>query len=380
MVDLAREALVSRQTISAYESGQQTPGPDLLERLAGILNFRTSFFMWPMPAMDRKGPTFYRSMASATKSARERASVPHEWLVDLRRYISRWIEIPKVDFPVFQLPSDLARLSDDMIEDYATKTRRHWGMGDGPIGNVSWLAENKGAIVARVGLDADKLDGQSEWIDGRPHILLSADKCSAVRSRFDMAHEIGHIILHREVDRGIVHRSAEHKLIEDQANTFASAFLLPQKTFTEEVHSPSLDQFRVLKERWMVSIGTMLMRAVHLGLVPEKRAEYLWISYSRKGWRKWEPMDDDLPIEQPRLFRQALNAILNNRLQVRDDVLSEIPLGQGYLEELMSLQRGFFNLQEAEIITLPVRSDATEASNKSDTRGDVIEFHGRPRR
>ncbi len=376
MVDLAREVSVSRQAISQYENAQQTPSPDVLERIARILNYKTAFFTWPMPPMDRHGPMFWRSMASATKTARERTSVPHEWLVDLRRYVSQWIEIPKVDFPSFDLPYDLERLSDDAIDDLATRTRRHWGMGDGPIANMVWLAENKGAVVARLGLDADALDGQSQWIDERPHILLNADKCSAARSRFDVAHEIGHLVLHRGVDSGIVHRSAEHKLIEDQANSFASALLLPQKTFTAEVHAPSLDQFRMLKERWKVSIGTMLMRAVQLGLVAEKRAQYLWISYSRKGWRKWEPLDDDLPVEQPRLFRQALSAILNNKLQVREDALASVPIGQGYMEELMGLERGYFNLEEAEIVSLPKRADTIPVQN-SGPRGDIIKFPGR---
>ena len=376
MVDLAREISVSRQAVSLYENGQQTPSPDVLERIARVLNFKTAFFVWPLPSSARCGPTFWRSMASATKTARERASVPHDWLMDLGQYVSQWIELPKLDFPEFAIPTDLTRVSDEAIEDFATKTRRHWGMGDGPIGNMVWLAENKGAIVARLGLDADKLDGQSHWAGGRPHILLNADKCSAVRSRFDVAHEIGHVVLHRGLDSGVIHRSLEHKIMEEQANAFASAFLLPAKTFSAEVHSTTLDQFRMLKERWGVSIGTMLMRAVTLGLVPEKRVDYLWITYSRKGWRKWEPLDDDLLVEQPRLLRQALSAILNSKLQTRDDVLASLPVGQGYLEELMGLQRGFFNLEEAEIVSLPKRPTPVSSDRGSEGRGEVIKFPG----
>jgi Zn-dependent peptidase ImmA (M78 family)/DNA-binding XRE family transcriptional regulator len=374
-IDLAREVAVSRQMIALYETGQQTPGPDSLERIAKALNFGTLFFTWPIPETSRQGPVFSRSMVSATKAARERVSVPLEWIADLARYVAQWIGIPKVDFPVFDVPSDPGRISDEQIEKLAAATRRHWGMGDGPIGNVAWLAENKGAIVVRLGLDADKLDGQSQWVDGRPHILLNADKGSAVRSRFDVGHEIGHLVAHRNVPRDAINNPVVHKLMEDQANAFASSFLLPRNTFASEVHSISLDQFRMLKERWKVAIGAMLMRAIDIGLVPEKRAEYLWISYSRKGWRKWEPLDDDLPVEQPRLLRQALTAILSHKLQTSEDVIASIPVGQGYVEELMGLERGFFN-EEAQIVTLPKRHEPAEAAEVPIGRGDVIRFPG----
>ncbi len=375
-VDLGREAGVSRQMIGLYETDQQTPGPDTLEQIAKALNFGTLFFTWPIPAASREGPVFSRSMVSATKAARDRVSVPLEWIADLARYVAQWIGIPKVDFPVFNMPSDPGRISDKQIEDLATATRRHWGMGDGPIGNVVWLAENKGAIVVRLGLDADKLDGQSQWVDGRPHILLNADKGSAVRSRFDVGHEIGHIVLHRNVPRDAINNPVTHKVMEDQANAFASAFLLPRNTFASEVHAVSLDQFRMLKGRWKVAIGAMLMRAIDLGLVPEKRAEYLWISYSRKGWRKWEPLDDDLAVEQPRLMRQALTAILAHKLQSSEDVVAGLPFGQGYVEELMGLERGFFN-EEAQIVTLPKRQDPpVPAADTVQGRGDIIRFPG----
>ncbi len=375
-VDLARQVGVTRQMIGLYETGQQTPGPDALAEIAKALNFGTLFFTWPIPEASRNGPVFSRSMVSATKGARERVSVPLEWIADLARYVAQWIEMPKVDFPIFDVPGDPGRLSDKQIEDFATATRRHWGMADGPIGNVAWLAENKGAIVVRLGLDADKLDGQSQWVDGRPHILLNADKGSAVRSRFDVAHEIGHIVLHRNVPSDAINNSVTHKLMEDQANAFASAFLLPRNTFASEVHAVSLDQFRTLKPRWKVAIGAMMMRAIDLGLVPEKRAEYLWISYSRKGWRKWEPLDDDLAVEQPRLMRQALTAIITQKFQSSEDVIASLPFGQGYVEELMGLERGFFN-EEAQIVTLPKRQDPpVSIGDTAAGRGDVIRFPG----
>ena len=71
---------------------------------------------------------------------------------------------------------------------------------------------------------------------GRPLILLSADKDSGYRSRFDLAHEIGHLVLHRHIQRTT--DSARHKLMEQQAHHFAGEFLLPAETFASEVLVP----------------------------------------------------------------------------------------------------------------------------------------------
>lgn len=44
---------------------------------------------------------------------------------------------------------------------------------------------------------ADEIDAFSLWRDDRPYIFLNTSK-SAERSRFDAAHELGHLVLHRQ--------------------------------------------------------------------------------------------------------------------------------------------------------------------------------------
>jgi Zn-dependent peptidase ImmA (M78 family) len=136
-------------------------------------------------------------------------------------------------------------------------------MGDGPIGNMVYLLENKGCIVSRVLLDADNLDAFSQWRfqEGRPYVVLGADKEAAARSRFDAAHELGHLVLHPNLDSVVLRKTAEFALLEAQAHKFAGAFLLPEARFCSEFRVPTLDALRMMKQKWKVSIGSMLMRA-----------------------------------------------------------------------------------------------------------------------
>lgn len=152
------------------------------------------------------------------------------------------------------------------------------------------------------------MDAFSEWRNGdeSPFILYGADKGSAVRSRFDIAHELGHLMLHRGLDPQTFAEPATHKRAEMQAHRFAGALLLPKLAFAREVFAATLDTFLRLKPRWRVSVATMIHRAGDLGLVGREQAKLLWIYLNRRGWRKHEPLDDDLPVEAPQLLRHGL--------------------------------------------------------------------------
>ena len=98
-----------------------------------------------------------------------------------------------------------------------------------------------------------------------PYVTIAYDKNSAVRSRFDMAHELGHLVLHRELDHRVVGNPVHHKVIESQANAFAAEFLMPSDSFAADLRVISLDALKGLKRRWGVSIGAMLHRLPDLG-------------------------------------------------------------------------------------------------------------------
>jgi Zn-dependent peptidase ImmA (M78 family)/transcriptional regulator with XRE-family HTH domain len=376
-VALAEIAGVSSQSIYHYEGGKASPRPDVLASIARAVNLPEQFFTRPQRATEQ-GTVFWRSMSSATKSARARAEWRFAWLRDIVRYLSDYVTFPQSNFPKLTLPSDPLLLSDAEIEDAAEEVRRYWRMGDGPIGNVVRLLENHGAIIARDKLGADTLDGLSEFVaeEQRPYIIVGTDKGSSARWRLDAAHELGHIILHSQVDRRLLARPEHFKRIEQQAHRFAAAFLLPIASFDEDVFAVNLDTLRSVKQKWGVSIQMMIFRARHAGLISEDAERRLWVNLSRRGWRRNEPYDDVMEAEKPTLLRRSFEMVLSERAQTPQDIVAALALPASDIEALSGLPRGYMDQDFAPV---KLRARSAEPSAENTTRANVIDLPIRPR-
>ena len=75
--------------------------------------------------------------------------------------------------------------------------REHWGLGKGPIDNLINIVQKNGIMVSKMQLRLNKLDAFSVWFDNKPFVFLSSDKDTNVRIRFDIAHEIGHLLIQK---------------------------------------------------------------------------------------------------------------------------------------------------------------------------------------
>lgn len=369
--ELARRLELPRQSISQYEDNT-TPPFETLNRIAEELKLPVHYFL-RVPPYANADPVFNRvNLSAATKTARKAAERRYEWLTEIVTYLRQFVNFPRVNFPQFDLPADARRISNDLIEELAAKTRRFWGLGDGVISNVVMLLENNGAIVARFLLDAEKFDAFSVFNsrDKTPYVVLGADKGIAARSRFDAAHELGHLILHRRVDRTRLNTSSDFNLIEKQAHRFAGAFLLPASSYTDDLVVPSLDTFRAKKAKWRVSIQTQIHRCQDLGIITEEQATRLWKNCNRKGWKYKEPLDGDLLPEQPRLLARAMRMILDEKVQTRSDIASTLPFALTDLSELTGLPTSAFREQDGgSVLSLKPRFQRNEERER-DTEQD----------
>lgn len=338
---LADSVGVTKQAISLYEKSKSGPSPDKFDRISKALRMPKLYFLRP-GCPPPGGPIFYRSMASATKRMRERAERRLGWFRQICRYATEYVDLPVVDVPDLGFPADPEKIDELQIEEAATTVRRHWGLGDGPISNVTLLMENKGVLVSRFDLEADKLDAFSVWDcdSHRPYMVLGADKASAVRSRFDAAHELAHLVFHRAVPTALVHRGPSFKLIEEQAHRFARAFLLPRRSFTTEYVAANLHSLKELKLKWKVSIGLLIMRAEEVGLISHDQAERLWKNRARMGWRTWEPYDDELEPERPVLVAKSIRLLIESGTVSIPDILHGVALEAEDVEALTSLPPG----------------------------------------
>lgn len=367
---LAEIAEVRPQGISEYEAGRSSPSPRVLAAIAAALRVPEHYFHRPQRSED-DGRVFFRSMSSATKSARARARARSRWLSDIVGYLSEYVLLPKPNFPQLDISSDSLLLSDADIEQAAEDVRRFWNMRDGPIANTVLLLENQGAVVARDALGAESLDGLSELgaDDGRPHILVGIDKGTPVRWRFDVAHELGHILLHSALPPERLLRPEQFKRVEEQAHRFAAAFLLPMTAFGEDLFAVNLDVLRSLKPKWNVSIAMMIRRALHAGLISEDAERALWINYGRRGWRKNEPYDNDMQPEAPRLLKRSFELLLAEGAQTPDDIVASVALPAGDIESLAGLPHGYLGM----FARVSLRQDLAEHASEPGSR-TLIQF------
>ncbi len=207
-----------------------------------------------------------------------------------------------VDLPEEKVtPSIVSKVfTAEEIEDAALKVRRDWGLGVGPISNVVHLLETNGVLVFRLLSDCKKVDAFSLWHKSRPFIFLSTEKGSGSRSRFDAAHELGHLIMHSDCVPG-------DRIQEDQANRFASAFLLPRDGFLEECPKRLVwPHFIALKERWIVSLAALIRRARDLGVISDDTYRRGNIQL-HKRWNSSEPSEPE--IERPVILPQVIKVL-----------------------------------------------------------------------
>jgi Zn-dependent peptidase ImmA (M78 family)/transcriptional regulator with XRE-family HTH domain len=339
----------SSGTVSKWEKGDQAPESDALERLATCLSLPASWFLKRVPNYG-DSVCFFRSNASITKEAQSISKIRLTWLNELSVILQGWLDWPEVNIPCIE-KADHRNINDAEVEQASLNCRNAWKLGLGPISDVVLALENAGAICVREELGFTKMDGSSMWFDTdrRPYVFLAADKANGVRSRFDAAHELGHLVLHRAVNG--LEFSKRYPEIERQAHLFAGAFLMPAESFAAEITRPSLDTFMALKPRWKVSVAAMIMRCQQLGIIDADYSTRLWKNYSARGWRKGEPLDDKIEFEPVRLLPRAINLLLSEAGLTKDGLLAALGLNGPDCERLCGLPEGFFN-KEATVSSL----------------------------
>lgn len=374
-VALAELVGVQGPSISNYEHGRQTPSPEMMDRILEALKVPYPFLLRPIPP-ERNDTLWYRSMSSATKLARARAAARHAWLREILDYLSQYLNFPELNLPEFELPSDPHQITSEMIEDIAWQCRVFWKLGSSPISDIVLLLENNGIVATRGSLSAETLDAYSQCPRDFKHpiIFLGDDKASAVRSRHDASHELGHIVLHRQINVATLRNPAQFKLIEEQAHRFASAFNLPATGFAEQLWTPTLDAFLALKPHWKVSIGAMIVRCRQLQILTEEQARRSWINMSRRGWRVCEPLDDRLVPERPRLLRRCFELLVKERIKTPDQIVADLTMNPHDIESLACLDVGFLSGESGEGAVGPALKPELIARTGT---GNVLNFAAR---
>ena len=340
-VALAVAVELAPRTLSQYERGAQVPRESTLNKIATSLDYPGSYFSLSDPDGPALEGISFRAMSRMSARTKGQALSFAATAVDLSNWILKRFSTPLPNVPQFaDLPPNLA----------AESLRREWGLGEAPLPHTIDLMEKHGVRVFSLPLELDDVDANSFWRDSQPFVMISRSK-SAERSRFDIAHELGHLTLHRTAP-------ADRKKAEQEANEFASTFMMPATDVSAHApQNPTLSHLIGLKRRWGVSLAALTHRLHKLQLLSDWQYRAHFIDISRRGFRKHEP-----------------NGLLQERSQVLDEIIrlsadSGVTLGDIATDlciptnDLQALVFGFEVLSGAS-----VDSEAPDSNSKSNLR------------
>ncbi len=333
--DLAKRAGVSLRSVSAYENGDTEPEADTLARIAAALGFAVEFFTAPDLDPVEPDSASFRALSTMTAGQRNAALAAGAIAIEFAEWLDRRFVLPSTDLPEFPGAEP---------EGAARALRQAWALGERPIRNLVHLLELHGVRVFSLAEQCREVDAFCIWRKGIPYVFLNTQK-SPERSRLDAAHELGHLVLHRHAHAACSAEATDHdpdervasfqgRQAEDEANAFASAFLMPRAALRATVpRLPTFDQLVQIKRTWRVSLAALVHRLHSIGTFNDWQYRNLCIEISRNGYRTQEPhgLDDR---ESSQVLAKVFTE-LKKKGQTRHDVAKALRIPARELEELL---------------------------------------------
>ncbi|WP_372698718.1 helix-turn-helix domain-containing protein [Arthrobacter sp. JSM 101049] len=325
--DLAERVGITHSAVSQYETGRTRPTSITLAKLALATGVNTSFFGFDRRPVSSGGldGTHFRSLRSTTKAVRSAAWAWSELTLDASDVLERYVRFPPVDLP----ERSLAREDDnETIAEAAGLLRAEWKLPIGPVGNLVKHMEAHGILVTRAPESSKGVDAFSHFQGRRPVVVLGPQDKDAARSRFDAAHELGHLVCHPEADPGGGQ--------EQQAHSFAAELLMPRQQIIDLLPRRfDLGAYARLKHEWGVSIAALLYRSKKLGVISDAAYRRAVVTMNKNYGKKDEPF----PLrttERPELLRSAIE-LLTSTGRAIEDLATEASISRDDLAAIAGL-------------------------------------------
>jgi len=306
---------VASHTVTRWENGTTPPLEENLNRFSEVLGFPIGFFFRGDLEYPDASLVSFRSQKAMTAAVRDAAlsagSIGFE--------ISDWIEA-RFDLPDVQVP-DLSLYDPETA---AVLLRQDWGLGERPISNVVHLLEAKGVRVFSLAENSKRVNAFSLWRSEKPYVFLNTMKTSE-NSRFDAAHELGHLVLHQD---GLT----KGREAEDDANRFASALLLPKSAVLAKItRVHSIEQLIRAKEEWKVSLSALILRLHRLGRLTDWRYRDFCIQ-TRSRYGNTEP--NGIERERSVVWEKVMLQLWSERV-TQLDIARELSLTESEVSALI---------------------------------------------
>ncbi|UVK43660.1 XRE family transcriptional regulator [Mesorhizobium sp. AR07] len=313
---LAERSGVAPVTLSRIVNGKQVPDEDTISKLVKALSFPAEFFEKDTADEIDVEAASFRSLTTMTARERDAALAAGALAFEVADWLNSEYRLPE---------PDLLDLSQERNPTAAARTlRQYWAIGEKPIGHMIKFIESKGIRVFSLAENTKNVDAFSVWRNGEPFIFLNTFK-TAERSRFDAAHELGHLVLHK-------HGGPNQRSAEMEANEFASSFLMPSADIKSQIpYVGSLSQIISAKTRWGVSAAALCYRLHKMGIITEWQNRTFCIQLNQR-YRNSEP--NGIAAERSSIWQMVLQDLWR-RGSTRSKIAKALHLPEPELENLI---------------------------------------------
>ncbi|MCL2717625.1 MAG: XRE family transcriptional regulator [Lachnospiraceae bacterium] len=373
LTELASRTEISKQSLSLYENEKNIPEHERVRLIAEILNFPYEFFFQVDEHETITEVTYFRSLASATKMDRTAQSIKLEYVAKIYEVLLDYVDFPEINIPEVsfdcsdnEFDYNASKDTQEQIEMIANQVREHWKLEDKPIKNLQFLLEENGIIVTGFNTLEDKIDAFSQrTIIGDNDVFFIAVALGSRpegRINFDMAHELGHILLHPWSENLELITKEDFKTREKQANMFASAFLLSKNSFSRDVsaYPTDLKYYQFLKSKWHVSMQAMIYRSNQLGLITENQFQYMMRQISKNKWRIKEPGDFPHRLNE-NIFQGAIDLLFEEKIFNPSGIINilkqhGVTLYRQDIENLLHLREDALFMEDKKVKIINIKS------------------------
>ena len=306
--ELAKTIRVSQPNLSRYELGTVRPPASHVDAISRALDFTTEFFHQREYPVSLGGDFLYRRRARVPARDRRRveaeANIRRMQVARMLRNVERDDSVPFPTIPLTEV--------DGRPDRAAVVAREAFRLPDGPVPNLTRVIEGAGAIIFLADFGTPAIDGTNMRMPGLPPMLFANRNVPGERHRFNLAHELAHLVMHFSV---------AHDDPEDEANAFAAEFLMPRKLIRADLRGLDLVGAMRLKPLWGVSIAAIIRRAVDLGQITAHKAKRMYTAMNARGEKVKEVLP--LPFEQPEAAT-ALHRLHRERLGYTDEDMTKL--------------------------------------------------------
>lgn len=289
---LAAAAQLSARSLSLYENGHKVPSAATLDKLAGVLDVPEAFLRGGEVEEIPPAAVSFRAITKMTARQRDQALAAGRMALLIDEWFEARFTLPSVDVPT---------LGGYDPESAAEVVRARWGLGTRRLPNALHLAEAHGVRIYSLTPENRDLDAFSLYWNGHPFVFLSTGK-SGERGRFDVAHELGHLVLHGE------HEPLHGPEAEVAASRFAAAMLMPRPAvLAAGLRNASVEQIIAAKATWRVSALALTHRLAELGLLTEWGYRTACVNLARLGYKSGEP--GGIPRESSQLLAKVFHSL-----------------------------------------------------------------------